>query len=290
MSRVGWLDRIVKGYMHPGVAAIGLLTRIPIRLQVAYDEQLFRRSVVYYPLAGLIVGLIVACCGWGLSSVLPTGIAAVLTVAIWIYVTGGLHMDGLMDTADGLFSNRSRERMLDIMRDSRVGAMGVVAGVLQIAIKIALMVELFNHADGVMAGAIICAAIGSRAWMAAAIAWWPYARGEASGMGSPYQGVQTRHAVASLAASSVLQLAVMLVLVQASVMSLAAALLASAGFLFIIMALGTWLASRIARKLGGLTGDTYGAMCELVETSLLLAAVVGIGVVGAAVDVGVGQM
>jgi cobalamin 5'-phosphate synthase/cobalamin synthase len=285
MSSVDWFGRFIKGWVHPGVAAFGLLTRIPIRLQVVYDEQLFRRSVVYYPLAGLLVGLIVAGCGWGLSNVLPAGVAAVLTVAIWIYVTGGLHMDGLMDTADGLFSNRSPERMLDIMRDSRVGAMGVVAGVLQIAMKIALVVALFENANGVMVGAIICVAIGSRAWMAAAIAWWPYARSESSGMGSPYQGVRKKHAIASLGASSALQFAVVLVLVQASVISLTTAWLVCLGFLLLTLALGTSLARPISRKLGGLTGDTYGAMCELIETSLLLAVVVAIGVFGVAVDV-----
>jgi cobalamin 5'-phosphate synthase/cobalamin synthase len=273
MSR---LSRFVTDWLHPAVAAFQLLTRFPVKVNVAYEGKLFQRSVVYYPLAGLAVGLLLGLIGWLGVKVLPAAPAALLLTAVWVYVTGGLHMDGLMDTADGLFSWRSRERMLEIMKDSRVGAMGVLACVLQLAAKWSLCVVLVEQGGPLIGAALVGAAVWARAWMAGAIAWWPYARAEAGagggsgtgkgGMGSPYGGVRTRHVAAALAVAFVLQL-----LVGSAIgLPLPQALLGTLAFGAVTVIVGTLLARRIVAKLGGLTGDTYGAQCELLETTLLL--------------------
>ena len=75
---------------------------------------------------------------------LPTMPAAVLLLAIWVVLTGGLHLDGLMDTADGILSHRPREQMLEIMKDSRVGAMGVIVCVLHLLLKFSLLYTLLD--------------------------------------------------------------------------------------------------------------------------------------------------
>lgn len=124
------IRRLAQRLIMPGrafIAALQFLTRLPIPVQVADDPGVFRRSTVFYPAAGLVIGGMVAGIGYGASFVFPAPVNAALLLCIWVLLTGGLHLDGLMDTADGLLSHRSRERMLEIMKDSRVGAMGVIA-------------------------------------------------------------------------------------------------------------------------------------------------------------------
>jgi adenosylcobinamide-GDP ribazoletransferase len=256
------------GIWHSFVAAFQLLSRIPFPVQVPFEESVLRRSVVFYPAVGCVIGLIVVAAGAGLTTVLPESAAAALLTALWLALTGGLHMDGLMDTADGLLSHRSRERMLEIMKDSRVGAMGVMAGVVQLLVKYALLSALLEHGWAEAAGLLAAVTVWSRWFMVAAVAFWPYAR-DGQGMGAMLTGVGSRHLLgASLMAAS-LSIASLALggsgLRDAVALSAAGALAAGS--------IGTLVAVRMAGKLGGLTGDTYGAINELLETALLLGVV-----------------
>lgn len=250
-------------------AAFQFLTRFPVKAQLSYTDDLFRRSAVYYPLAGLAVGLLTAAAAWLLSLVLPPAPASVLVLALWVAASGALHLDGLMDTADGLLSHRSRERMLEIMKDSRVGAMGVVAGVLLMLMKFALLLALLPipHA-GYCAAFVAAAAIWSRTFAVWAIAGWPYAR-EGQGLGRLFAAVTRKEAYKAAAAA----LAVTWLLFVVLRFSWLEAIGYAAGLAVLTGALGYALARAMARKLGGLTGDTYGALIELLECAVLLAAV-----------------
>lgn len=260
-------DAVIGGF-HSMVAAFQLLSRFPVPVQVPYEERVLRRSVIFYPAVGFAIGLVLLAAGYLLSAVLPAAVAAALLTGIWVALTGGLHMDGLMDTADGILSHRSRERMLEIMKDSRVGAMGVMACVLQLLLKFALLDALLQKGWSAGAGLVLAAPVWSRWFMVAAIALWPYARGK-EGMGSMFTGVGSRQLLGCSVLAVLLSLGGLAVfgggLRDAFVFSSAGLLLAGLG--------GALLARRIAAKLGGLTGDTYGAVNELVETGLLLAAV-----------------
>ncbi|WP_172673456.1 adenosylcobinamide-GDP ribazoletransferase, partial [Calditerricola satsumensis] len=109
--------------------AMQFLTRVPVPRGVAYDEAAMRAAVGYFPLVGLMLGLgyaLVDAAGrWLFAS---PAVSSLFVVGCMLVVTGALHHDGLMDTADGLLSNKPREEMLAILRDSRVGAMGALAG------------------------------------------------------------------------------------------------------------------------------------------------------------------
>ncbi|MNC19019.1 Cobalamin synthase [compost metagenome] len=256
----GWLD-----IMHPLGAAFQLLSRFPVPAEIPFDNKVLSRSVVCYPFVGLAIGLVLAGAGWGLSLVLPPVPAAALVTGLWVALTGGFHLDGLMDTADGILSHRSREEMLAIMKDSRVGAMGAAVCVLQMLIKFALLEGLLEAGWQVWAGLLPAVAIWSRWAMAAAVAWWPYARsggglgGLLSGFGGKHLAVCTVLAAGLSAGAGVLGGGSLL-----TSMALALGLgLPALGF-------GVLLARRLAAKLGGLTGDTYGAINELTETFLLL--------------------
>ncbi|THF74943.1 adenosylcobinamide-GDP ribazoletransferase [Cohnella fermenti] len=256
-------------------AALQFLTRLPVprfMAPVSHEAADFRRSAPYYPAAGLAIGLLLAAAAWLLAWALPPWPAAVLLTAAWVALSGGLHLDGLMDTADGLLSHRSRERMLEIMKDSRVGAMGVAAGALALLLRAALLASLLEMAPGALiALGLIAIPIWSRAFLVTAIAGWPYARAEGAGLGGLFRAVKAKQAWAAALLSAVLTSAALAAVRAWSPAGSALALLLAAAVAY---GLGALLASSAARKLGGLTGDVYGALNESIELALLLALVV----------------
>lgn len=260
-------------------AAFQFLTRLPVPVKLDYNDALFRRSVVFYPLVGLVLGLITAAAGLLLANVLSPLPAAVLLLGIWVMLTGALHLDGLMDTADGILSYRSRERMLEIMKDSRVGAMGVIAAVLVLLLKWSLLTELLPAAaaggQGNLWLLLALVPLWSRWYMVVAIAWWPYARQAGSGMGGFFRGVGAGHAAGSGLVALLLSFCV--AAAGEAFGGLSLPFWHMVGIVAILLAVtvgaGVLMSVSIHRKLGGLTGDTYGAMNELLEAALLLALV-----------------
>lgn len=252
------------------VAALQFLTRLPIRANLTYTDDLFRRSTAYYPVVGAVVGSLVAVSSWLLGLVVPAMPAAAIALGVWVAATGALHLDGLMDTADGLLSHRSRERMLEIMKDSRVGAMGVVAGVLVLLLKLSLLSTLIVYPDGWLALAVAAPA-WSRWFAVWAIAGWPPAR-EGEGLGALFTSVGRREGWAATGWAAALSLIAFFALG----LPWEAAVGFTVGFALLAGVLGYWLARAMAGKLGGLTGDTYGALIELVESALLLAAIAAV--------------
>ncbi|WP_249866448.1 adenosylcobinamide-GDP ribazoletransferase [Paenibacillus konkukensis] len=263
------LDFMVKG-LSACAAAFQFLTRLPVPVSLQYNDALFRRSVLFYPLVGAVLGLLLAAAGWALQGWLAPGVTSALLLSLWAAMTGGLHLDGLMDTADGILSHRSRERMLEIMKDSRVGAMGVIACSLLLLCKWTLLQQWLPLSWNGTAFLLPLVPLWSRWYMVVAIACWPYAREGQSGggLGGFFRGLGARH----LAVHTALAL-----LLSAALVSLGGySPLSSRGLLLIGAAAaasglaGVAFSRWIARKLGGLTGDTYGALNELLETLLLL--------------------
>lgn len=275
---------------HAAAAAFQFLSRFPVKTQLDFAPPLLRESVVYYPLVGAAIGLSVWLCGALTGALLPAFPAAVLTLTLWVWLTGGLHLDGWIDTADGLLSYRTRERMLEIMKDSRVGAMGVIACVLLLMMKAALIADFIAHGNWVYGALLILPMIWSRWFMVYAISAWPNARGD-DGLAVLFKGLGKQREV-QRARSTAIGLTLL-----AGVITLAAvwifepdtgtadAMMSSLGtwpwpwWLYPVTAviviplacyvIGKFVAARISEKLGGLTGDTYGAMNELLEAALL---------------------
>lgn len=235
--------------------ALSFLTRLPVgQLTVEDYMAAVGREVPWFPVVGLTVGLCAAAADWaaGLFFGGPVRSAAAILAAVG--VTGALHLDGLMDTADGVLSSRSRERMLEIMKDSRTGAMGVVAGALSLLLRFALLMEI---AVGLRWRALLLAPALGRMTVALAMWAWPSARGKGQGMGG-----------GAAAAVGLRQVA------GALAVGLAFALAIGGWFrggLAWAVALGVaaLTARNLAAKLGGLTGDTFGAINEVVEIVVL---------------------
>lgn len=264
--------RTVKVHMQALIAAFQFLTRVPLPVSVPFDGPVLTHSVIYFPLAGAFIGACLAAAASLFELAVPAWPAAVLLLAIWTGLSGGLHIDGWMDTADGVLSHRSRERMLEIMKDSRVGAMGVLAGVLLLLFKASLLAELLAEGKaGICLSILIISPIWSRTWMAVAIAGWPSAR-HGEGIGSLFNGVKgLQAAAATLVATGFTIIVLLLFKIEFSEVILWLILC-----FVLTAACGGLLAVMLNRKLGGLTGDTYGAMNEAVEAVLLLAAVVSL--------------
>lgn len=236
--------------MRSFVFALQMLTRIRLK-DIQFDERLFGRSGMYFPLVGLILGgtLIVVEI---LAGILFPPMAATAAMLVGLVVlTGGIHLDGFMDTVDGVFSGRPRERKLEIMKDSRVGAFGALAVFCLLLFKFGLFSGLAGPEDY---PALIMMTVFGRWALTYAIARFPYARDE--GMGKLYK----------LYTGS-FELAVATVMAVAIAM---AAGKAGGAVIFCLSVLFTHLlCSYLNRVLGGLTGDTYGFLNELTEVFVL---------------------
>ncbi|MDQ0087242.1 adenosylcobinamide-GDP ribazoletransferase [Paenibacillus anaericanus] len=259
---------------RPILAAFQFLSRIPIKVELDFTPALLRRSVKYYPLVGAVIGLVVWAGGTLSAWALPSLPAAVITLILWVWMTGGLHLDGWMDSADALLSYRSREKMLEIMKDSRVGAMGVLACVLLLLFKVSLIASLLELGALPAFMALLVAPIWSRWFMGWAMRSWPMAR-EGEGLAGRFHGLSLRDIILST---------ILAITLSASGLFLASftawnevpwmrLVLYFVLLPLVTYGVGTLSARVMSSKLGGLTGDTYGALNEGLEVVLLLLAV-----------------
>ena len=245
---------------------IGLqfLTRIFVVKQTVWTERSFGRSVKFFPLIGAIIGSIcagiVGLLNFMTSGALPSIVGAVGFASL-ILLTGGIHCDGLMDSADGLFSGREREKILEIMKDSRAGAFGVVSMILVAALEVSTLTELARLSTWWLCAAIYSAPIISRLMMVVTIGSFPYAR--SSGMGKAFADFTTRRTIIFAAAETILLLLPLNFLSEIFFLTAA-----SASLVALIMA---WrFASFATKKIGGVTGDIYGAVTTLSELFALI--------------------
>ncbi len=230
--------------------AIRFLTIIPVPWLPPMDERSIPRSIPWFPIIGLLIGGLLLPIGWLAGWLWGDLVRAVLVVVAWAVLTGGLHLDGLSDTFDAVWSWRPRERKLEIMRDSRIGAMGALA----LSAVLLLKVAWLHAADEQWWQAMLLAPLWGRWADSYGIHWFPPAR--EGGLGRSFQeDVQPRHFYLTTAAT----------LLLAMLIGGAVGLLAG-----LAVWLATWLLAKWwTRDLGGLTGDTYGALCEIGEVMVL---------------------
>lgn len=207
----------------------------------------------YFPLVGLVIALI-ACLLLVIGLALhlpPLVLAALLTVAL-VWLTGGLHLDGLMDTCDGLFGSSKRERRLEIMRDSHVGAFGVLGGVCVVLLKFAIFASLDPRH---LALALVIGLPLARWAMVLVISLFPSAR--PTGLGAMARQTVTRPRIFIAAITSLL-----IALIAGQLLGLAVWIVGS----LVALIMGIW----ITYALDGLTGDIYGAIAETTEVACFL--------------------
>jgi adenosylcobinamide-GDP ribazoletransferase len=212
------------------------------------------RAVIWFPVVGIVLAAIVGASCAGLMDVLPPLLGATLIIALWVVITGALHLDGLADTADAAFAPVPRERRLKILSDVYHGTFAVVTVLLIVVIKIAALASL--DARGA-AAAVALAIVGGRGVLPLAIRAFPVAR--ACGMGAATREGATISAVVIGLAITTLAALVLLGWAGLAVV---------AGLIAATLIVGSWLTGRF----GGLTGDSYGAIIELIDAIALVAA------------------
>lgn len=237
--------------MKAALAALQFLTILPFPRSLDLGERAVGRGIWFFPLVGLLIGVAVAALDLGLNRILPSLPVSVISIAALVLVSGGLHVDGLADTADGFFSSRPKERILEIMKDSRSGPMAVAALICVLGLKMAALACIPPLLDSWRAAAILLMALAGRCALVFQLNLLPYARSE-GGLGTVF--VKARSWLQAVLALAVLGGASWWLLGLAGAGVTAGTLLVSCLF-----------ALCCYRKIGGFTGDTLGAACELTE-------------------------
>ncbi len=241
------------------LAAFRFLTVIPLPIRREATGEEVGRSLVYFPVVGLLIGLLLAGINWVLRRFMPDGIVNALLIVAMVLVSGALHIDGFIDTCDGLAGNKPPEERWKVMKDSRAGAFGVAGAVLLLLVKYA---ALSSVPTNLMLATLVLMPVVSRWMMVFAIRAYPYAL--ESGLGTVFKRAANGATV-----------------VMTTIFTLAAAFLliwwAGIAYYFaaaLVIVAVAWLvtvvwAGYMRRKFAGLTGDSYGAINEMAEVVVL---------------------
>ena len=244
------------------ILMLQFFTRIPVNMNVKASTEDFAKGLIYAPVIGLFIGLILAAASYGLSFIFPASVSAVLIIVIYIIITGGLHLDGLGDTFDGIFSNRPKDRILEIMRDSRVGTNAVLAVFCVLLVDYSVLSQLYSdkYFPFFVAFMPVAGRIGSILGASVSV----YARA-GEGLGKSF--------IDYCGKKEFLKGLLIYVLISAG--------LFVCGFVFnvkmiILLAIppisALLMVTALSRRIGGATGDILGAVCELNQTLFLLCA------------------
>ena len=232
------------------------MTTIPLPASKDWQAGDSGRASVWYPFVGLVIGGLTWLTWMGatrISSLAP--VAGILTLIVWVALTGGLHLDGLADCCDGLLASTSVERRLEIMKDPRLGAFGGIGLILVLLLKAATLSTLTPETSfGIMLAASLAR------WCILPAGLLPLAR--PSGMGADFAAGFRRWFIF---VGAIFPLGFALALGTRGVISLLAGLIAAA--------LVLWLAKS---RIGGVTGDVFGMVVEVVETVSLLVFSIGV--------------
>ena len=239
--------------MLPFWIALQFLSSLPIRLPGMPEPKELGRSLLFYPLVGLLFGFIL----WGMNIALagaPLLLHAALLLTVWVLLSGALHLDGLADSADAWLGGfGDRERTLTIMKDPRSGPIAVVTLMLVLLLKFAALLALIEQGQGAV---LLIVPLLGRAALLGLFLTTPYVR--AGGLGQALADHLPRTAGWRVLALSALGC----LLLGGMVDGLVALVIAIAVFV--------WLRQVMIRRLGGSTGDTAGALLELLEMAVLV--------------------
>lgn len=245
--------------------ALQFFTRLPIPRWVGFDPDWLHQSSRYFPAVGVVVGVVVSAV-FGLAIMLWTPlVAALLSTVIGIYLTGAFHEDGFADTCDGFGGGMTKQRVLEIMVDSRIGAYGAIGIGLLLATKCAALSGL--SAPAAIASLLVAHPVSRLA--STALIWkLDYVKQE--GKSKPLAQRMSNAEFAIAAATVLVVLAPVLLIGLLPWHALASGVAATG-------VAAWWLARKCIRRLGGYTGDCLGAVQQLSEVAFYLAVLAAVG-------------
>ena len=232
--------------------AIQFLTRLPLSKHANYVPGLAGAEVSWYAPTGLIIGVLMVLAGWICSLLLPPFLVSGIVLAIWVAITGALHLDGLGDCGDAWMGAHTPERMLEIMKDTSCGIGAIVAVALVLLLKFSALTLLIGQGDWSL---LIFAPVLARISLSLVIHTIPYRRPE--GLGSALQANLNFNGI----------------VISSLLMSLLLILISFHAFVYGVIAGGiAWLVIYrfLIKPIGGATGDVYGALVEVTETLVLV--------------------
>jgi len=239
---------LISAYMKNLIAAIQFITIIPMGKSGKFDPE---KMIPFFPVVGIILGLMLALLDQIFLLLWSKPVASLLDVLFLIIITGALHLDGLGDTADGLYGRRTKKKALSIMKDSRIGAMGIVAIICGLSVKWAGIIGLDEYRSLLL---IIIPAY-ARGSILFGIRFLEYGRSD-DGTGKPFFEKKL----------GITDFCWLLIPVLLSVLLGFKAILLN--FVFLIIIYGIHLFYK--KKIGCITGDMLGAMVEITEAGLFL--------------------
>jgi adenosylcobinamide-GDP ribazoletransferase len=239
------------------LVATAFLTRIPV--PVIADGTDVAGAARWFPLVGGAIGGVAAVIAWAMQDLLalPSALIATLLVGYSAWVTGAIHLDGLADTADGFGGGRTRDDVLRIMRDPLIGSYGATALLVVVATKVAAATALLDR--GAAFPFLVIAPTVARWTISVLASWLPYARSD-GGLG---QSVTHQHVTGLLMPTMLTALITLIALRANALFAWMPALMTVA-----------WMIRAARRRIGGVTGDVFGATVELTETAVLVSGVV----------------
>jgi adenosylcobinamide-GDP ribazoletransferase len=240
---------------------IMFLTRVPLPVKIEFNEADFVKGIPFAPVSGVLIGILPAAAFYLLSNAGLIYPAAASAITLQVMMTGGLHLDGLADTADGFFSCREKEKILEIMKDSRIGTNGALAVIILIMIKFSILVSINTEYAVYYLVAVPVAARMTITWCAAVSS---YAR-PGNGMG---KSIVEGSGIRSVVVSTIVAFVITVAIFRFRIILLPVLVLSSAGCFALLCSLYS------SRKIRGITGDVIGAVVEVTEIiiyALLLA-------------------
>lgn len=247
----------MKNIVNQIILLIQFMTRIPIPIKVEYSEKQLGKGIKYFPLVGYLIGIIIFITGIVLNKYIDNKyIISLLLILIELKLVGLIHIDGLADSFDGLFSYRDKDRILEIMKDSRVGTNGVVVLIFYYLAKLILIAEIISRGD---MRCLIIYPIIARMSTSVNVGFGVYARD--NGMSTGIIGMnQVKDSI-----FSVILTLLLIILVYYNSGILKGLIMFVAGILFIF-----YFRRVVYKKIGGITGDTMGASLEMTGLVVLL--------------------
>jgi adenosylcobinamide-GDP ribazoletransferase len=236
--------------------ALQFLTRVRVKRIDPFPDDWLPRSAKYMPLVGALIGVVAGAVLLISAAIFPAPVPIVIGLSASILLTGALHEDGLADTVDAFGGGTSRERCLEIMKDSRIGTYGALALIMTLALKGTALAEV----DPVSAARVLIAGhVGARLAAVLALAILPYAGGESAKVSRTTSSMTPSELAVAIASAVVVGFCVLdaTAFILATVIALVAA------------AIIAWIARR---KIGGYTGDVLGAVEQVYETAFLVVA------------------
>ncbi len=234
------------------ILMIQFFTRIPIKVEIPSDNEDFGKGLVFAPIIGLMIGGILLGFYYLFMLFLPLMVTIIFIILLYITITGGLHLDGLADTFDGLFSGRGKERILEIMRDSRIGTFGVLALVGVVLADIGLLASI-NPLN--IPYAILLFPVAGRIGSLLSAGLSSYAREQ--GLGKSFIDYCTMKEI-----TIGIVIAFIIFYIFLGLLGVAIAFLTHITTLILTLML--------TKKLAGATGDILGAVCELNQVAFLI--------------------